>query len=191
MKLKIFSFALLFFLLQSSYFIFSQQINIHTYKLNSSNTEPGLDLATGSFILLSAVNPLLLYENKKVYFGISREVTMGFGKDGEYRISAEYSFIFRRNLKHHLRFSAKYDILTEVSKSDWLDTRYLISLGAGYFLDADGEGIFPEVTAGVRLWEDKYIMIPYVKLRHTFMVTKNKPGNSDISLGMILGYRPF
>ncbi len=143
----------------------------------------------GAIVVLFAT-PTLVYENKKIYFGLSRELSLAFGKIGEFRVSAEYSYIFRSELKHHFRASMKYDILSKLTRNEWFDERDFFSIGAGYFIDADGGGIFPEVAAGFRIGSDGGIYLyPAIKLRHTFMTKKDKPDNTDFSLGMIIGYQ--
>jgi hypothetical protein len=193
MKLKLINLILVFFLLQTFCRVYSQHIfpALNNHLKPRSTESGGTAIAFTAFVFFSTLNPILLLEDKKIYGGLTRELTLGFGKQGEYRISAEYSFLFRTHYKHHIRLSAKYDILTGISRSEWLDTRYVFSTGAGYFYDGNGNGIFPEITAGVRIGESEYLLIPYVKLRHTFMLKKNKPDNSDFSLGMIIGIKPF
>lgn len=193
MNIKLISIILLILILQSGGKLYSQQNNtgqLINHKLRNADNGD-IIIGTYAFILAVTVNPELLFENKKFYFGLTREITLGFGKIAEYRVSGEYTYIFRDSLKHHLRVSAKYDILSKRSESEWLRPRVAFSIGAGYFRDGNGDGIFPEVTAGYRFDESKYILYPYVKLRHTFMLTKNKPGITDLSLGMIMGLKPF
>ena len=153
--------------------------------------------ADDSYILIGTavvllVSPTFIIEDKKFYFGLSRELCLGFGKEGEFRISAEYTFIFRSNLKHHFRAALKYDILSELNRGAWLDTRSYVSIGAGYFLDAGGIGFSPELSAGIRIGADEgFNLYPYIKLRHTFMLKKEKPDNSDFSLGIAFGFHPL
>lgn len=145
----------------------------------------------GAMVILVAT-PTVIYENKKVYFGLSRELSLLFGKTGEIRISAEYSFIFRRELKHQFRAVLKYDFLSKLDKGDWFDERNYLSVGCGYFADEEGIGIPAEVSGGFRIGGDgNYFLYPYIKLRHTFMTRKGKPDNTDFSLGMAIGYKPF
>lgn len=187
---KLFSvifFLLVFYPVHSQQIFTPQNCNLKTYTSESA----GGAIVFTAFVVISAVNPIIMLEDKKIYGGFTREFTLGFGKYAEYRISAEYSFLFRTHYKHHLRLSAKYDILSKLSKTEWLDTRQVISFGAGYFYDGDGSGIFPEFTAGVRIGESEYLLVPYVKLRHTFMLKKDKPDNTDFSAGMIIGIIPF
>src|SRR5438034_3452050 len=91
------------------------------------------DIFLGTILFIMVVNPELIYENKKLYFGITRELTLGFGKYGAFRTSFEYSYIFRNELKSQFRTSLKYDILGEFHRSEFLSTRSFFSIGAGYF----------------------------------------------------------
>lgn len=144
----------------------------------------------GAVIFISVLNPIVVFENKKFYIGTTRELTLGFGKYTKYRISIEYSFIFRSFLKHHFRVSAKYDIQLNRSRGEWFDDQTVISLGGGYFVDKEGSGIFPEITIGFKIG-DGLLFYPYAKARHTFMLQKNKHDITDFSVGAILGYRLF
>lgn len=144
----------------------------------------------GALVILLAA-PSIVYENKKVYFGLGRELSLAFGNFGEFRISAEYSFIFRRNLKHQFRTLLKYDILSGLNRGEWLSMREFISIGAGYFVDAEGSGIPAEISTGFRIGEGSLYLYPCIKLRHTFMTKKEKPDITDFSLGMAFGFQPF
>ncbi|MCC7159098.1 MAG: hypothetical protein IT281_06145 [Ignavibacteria bacterium] len=150
----------------------------------------GLTFRLGVLIIVSALNPIVIYENKHIYVGTTRELTLGFGKYTKYRASVEYSFIFRSFLMHHFRASVKYDIQLHRSVGEYFDDQSVISIGGGYFADKEGSGVFPEVTAGYKIGE-KLLFFPYAKLRHTFMLQKNKPDITDFSIGAILGYRLF
>ena len=150
----------------------------------------GFGFRLGVLILLSVLNPIAIYENKEVYIGTTRELTLGFGKYTKYRVSIEYSFIFRDFLKHHFRASVKYDIPLHRSTGEYFDDQSVISLGGGYFTDEEGSGLFPEVTVGFKIGE-KLLFFPYAKLRHTFMLQKSKHDITDFSIGAILGYRLF
>jgi hypothetical protein len=195
LKILIFTFTLF-----SCCSISSQSIGINAErkqtefpKLNSGITRKANEfenaIAVGALLLIT---PTLGYENKKLYFGVGRELCLAFGKKGEFRLGAEYTFIFRSNLKNHFRVSMKYDFLSELNRGAWLDARSFVSVGAGYFLDASGIGFFPEVSAGIRIGADEgFCLYPYLKLRHTFMTKKDKPDNTDLSLGMAIGIIPF
>jgi hypothetical protein len=172
------------------------QYRIHTNKLLSGES------STLSFFPVTAVfaaavyliNPIILLENKKLYAGITKEFSVGFGKLGEHRFAAEYSFIFAGNISHHLRFSYKDDILLKdnLQPSHMIQGTGVVSPGAGYFTDFKGNGIFPEISFGYSLRNHKLLFFPYVKLRHTFMFKKDKSEITDFSFGIIFGIaNPF
>jgi hypothetical protein len=142
-------------------------------------------------IVMMVVNPIVTYEDKRFDFGLTRELTLGFGKQGEYRVSAEYSYLFKDAYRHQLRISAKYDIMSHISRGDFISSRSVITFGAGYFIDGSGKGLFPEITAGYRIGESAIILYPYIKIRHTFMLTKDKPSITDFSCGAIFGCKLF
>ncbi len=184
--------------------IYSQNYNI----TNPGNTvHPGLHLNSNNLhktggaanteilivaFLVLAATPTLVYENKKFYFALSRELSFVFGRTGVFRISAECSYIFRRALKLHFRTALKYDILSKLTRDEWADERDFFSIGAGYFIDAEGSGFFPEISAGFRIGGDgSFYLYPGIKLRHTFMTKKDKPDITDFSLGMAIGFQPF
>jgi hypothetical protein len=150
-----------------------------------------------SIAVLSAVyllNPIVSYQDRKIYLGITKEISVGWGKFGEHRTAFEYSFIFGGNIRHHLRFSYKFDILQKsgIEPSNMLQGTSVISIGAGYFTDFKSKGIFPELTYGYSIRNHKLLFYPHVKLRHTFMIEKDKPDITDFSFGVILGIsNPF
>ncbi len=147
--------------------------------------------ALSVFLIIVTVNPIIEYEDKKIHFGITRELTLGFGKNSPVRLSFEYSYIFKSGDRSRFRASAKYDFLSKLSHSEWISTRWFASIGGGYFRDKTGEGVFPEFSAGFRVGDSNFIFQPYAKLRHTFMLTKDKPGITDFSIGAIIGHSFF
>lgn len=166
------------------------QLHLKSDKLSTGSNADGY-LIIGSIVVLT-LTPTVIIENKKVYFGLGRELSLVFGKKGEFRISGEYTYVFRNELKSHIRASVKYDILSKLSIGEWIDEREFFSIGAGYFADTDGSGIFPEITAGFRIGGDTWLYLyPYIKARHTFMLKKDKPDNTDFSLGLAIGFKPF
>jgi hypothetical protein len=163
----------------------------HFKQSSSSSFLPVSIAAAGIFYL---INPILLYENKKLYAGITKEFSIGFGDIGEHRIATEYSLILGGNVKHYLRFSYKYDFLLKdnIKPSHMLQGTGVLSLGAGYFTDFNGNGIFPEVTYGYSIRNHKLLFYPHVKIRYTYMFGKDKIDKADISFGIIFGIaNPF
>ena len=160
----------------------------------AGKTSSVLPVSIGVLTAIYLLNPLVEYTDRKVYAGLTKEVSIGFGKLGEHRTAAEYSIIFGGNIRHYLRLSYKYDILLAdgIEPSHMLQGTSVISVGAGYFTDFKGKGIFPEITYGYSIRNHKLLFYPHVKLRHTFMLTKDKPSITDISFGVILGIaNPF
>lgn len=160
----------------------------------SGKTSTVLPVSIGVLTAIYLLNPLVEYTDRKVYAGLTKEVSIGFGKLGEHRTAAEYSMIFGGNIRHYLRLSYKYDILLAdgIEPSHMLQGTSVVSVGAGYFTDFKGKGIFPEITYGYSIRNHKLLFYPHVKLRHTFMLTKDKPSITDISFGVILGIaNPF
>ena len=153
-----------------------------------------LPISIGVLTAVYLLNPLVEYTNRKVYAGLTKEISIGWGKLGEHRTSAEYSMVFGGNIRHYLRFSYKYDILLAdgIQPSHMLQGTSVLSVGAGYFTDFNGNGVFPELTYGYSIRNHKFLFYPHVKLRYTYMTTKDKASITDISFGVILGIaNPF
>ncbi|MBN1633324.1 MAG: hypothetical protein JW917_04075 [Ignavibacteria bacterium] len=151
-----------------------------------------LSIGIGAFIYL--INPVLLYEDKKLYAGITKELSVGFGELGEHRVAFEYSFVLTGNISHHTRLSYKYDFLLRdnIKPSHTIQTTSVISAGAGYFTNFSKQGVFPELTFGYSFRNHKLLIYPHIKIRHTFMFRKPDTDITDISFGIILGIaNPF
>jgi len=161
-------------------------------KENTSNSFTAVSIGIGAFLYV--INPIIIYENKSVYAGLTKEISMGFGKFGEHRFAFEYSFIFSGNISNQLRLSYKYDLLFKenIKPSHMLQGSKALSLGAGYFANFSKTGVFPELTFGYSLRNDKILIFPHIKIRHTFMFKKQDTDITDISFGIILGFaNPF
>lgn len=168
--------------------------NANCFYNKESKSSSVLPISIGVLTAVYLLNPVVEYTSKKVYAGLTKEFSIGWGKLGEHRTSAEYSMIFGGNIRNYLRFSYKYDFLLApgIEPSHMLQGTSVISTGAGYFTDFNGEGIFPELTYGYSIRNHKLLFYPHVKLRHTFMITKDKPDITDLSFGIILGIaNPF
>lgn len=145
------------------------------------------DLHTAIFIFIFLINPELIYENEKVNFGLTKEVSFAFPVMGANdftalgRLGLEYSYIFRNERNHHLRSSLNVDIPIETNEF----TAVMLSIGGGYFTDFKKNGIFPQVSLGMFIpTNENFAVNPYVKLRHTFMLDKSQSSNTDISVGV-------
>lgn len=172
-------------------FNFNSQTGFYNKESKSSSVLP---ISIGVLTTIYLLNPVVEYTSKKVYAGLTKELSIGWGKLGEHRTSAEYSLIFGGNIRHYLRFSYKYDFLLApgIKPSHMLQGTSVVSAGAGYFTDFNGEGVFPELTYGYSIRNHKLLFYPHIKIRHTFMITKDKPDITDISFGIILGIaNPF
>jgi hypothetical protein len=148
----------------------------------------------GVLAFIYLINPILLYEDKKIYAGLTKEISVGFGDFGEHRLAFEYSFVFTGSISHHVRLSYKYDLLLDkkIQPSHYLQGTGALSLGAGYFTNFSKQGAFPELTLGYSIRNHKILIFPHIKIRHTFMFRKTDSDITDISFGLILGFaNPF
>jgi|WetSurMetagenome_2_1015567.scaffolds.fasta_scaffold160012_2 hypothetical protein len=158
----------------------------------SASSITAASIGIGAFLYL--INPIVLYDNKKVYAGLTKELSIGFGKFGEHRFAFEYSFIFSGNSSHQTRLSYKFDILLmkNIKPSHILQGTGVLSPGAGYFTNFSKTGIFPELTFGYAIRNHKILIYPHIKIRHTFMFNKIDSDITDLSFGIILGFaNPF
>ena len=151
-----------------------------------------LPLALGVLIFLYLLNPMLLFEEGAAV-GLTKELSLGFGDFGEYRLGAEYSFIFRSNNTSQLRFSGNYDfLLDDLQPSNMLQTSTVISLGGGYFTDFDANGYFAQSTFGFSIRNDKLLIYPHAKARFTYIPNDDRSHIFDLSFGIIIGFaNPF
>lgn len=162
------------------------------FKKSSSSSFLPFSIAAASIFYL--INPILLYESKKLFAGITKEFSIGFGDFGEHRLAAEYSLILGGNIRNYLRFSYKYDILLKdnIKPSHMFQGTSVLSLGAGYFTDFNGQGIFPELTYGYSIRNHKLLFYPHAKIRYSYMFGEENVDKADISFGIIFGIaNPF
>jgi hypothetical protein len=171
------------------------QINPSINQINTSASPASMTtVSIGIGALIYLINPIVLYDDKKVYMGVTKELSLGFGKFGEHRFAFEYSFVFTGNVSNHFRLSYKYDLLfkDKIEPSHMLQGTSVLSVGAGGFTNLSKQGVFPEVTFGYSLRNHKLLIYPHVKIRHTFMFRKIDSDITDISFGLILGFaNPF
>lgn len=141
------------------------------------------------FFMLYALNPILLFENGKGYWGFTKEVSLGFGDLGKYRTSLEYSFVDRGHDENMLRAGFKYDILLNRKINRSKDVKSsVLTIGGGYFTDFEHSGYYPEISYGYsfRYLIDHMLVYPSIKLRYTFM--NDSPDLTDISAGIVIGF---
>jgi len=171
---------------------YPNQLQNKEHKVTSPAPFTKVSIGIGAIIYL--VNPIILLEDKKVYAGLTKEISVGFGKFGEHRAAFEYSFIFAGNISNHFRLSYKYDLLLKdkIEPSHILQGTSVLSIGGGYFTNLSKQGAFPELTFGYSLRNHKLLIFPHIKIRHTFMFRKADSDITDVSFGIILGFaNPF
>ena len=182
--------------------VFSQHITLNAQESRKhfnllfepeSVTNSTTPFAVGAAILIYLVNPTFQYRDSKLFAGLTKEISVGFGKLGEHRMSFEYSFIFSGNIEHHVRLGYKYDYLLEdLRPSNMLQGTTVLTFGAGYFTDFRGNAVFPEIAFGYSLRNHKLLFYPHLKLRHTFALTKEMKDVTDFSFGLMFGIaNPF
>ncbi len=155
-------------------------------------TDSTFPFAIGIVSFLYLLNPIVLFENDKIAGGLTKEISLGFGKFGEYRTTFEYSYLFRADLKSHMRAGLKYDFLLKkgIKPSNYLQGTPVITVGADYFTDLTHSGVSPEISYGYSIRNNKLLFYPSLKVRYTYVP---KGSNIvDISVGIILGFaNPF
>lgn len=129
-------------------------------------------------IPLFFINPILVFEDKKIFWGLTREISFSTFPYG--RLSFEYSFLFRTFNKHHLRLSYNYDFINQPGQ-EWIFA--VISPGAGYFTDTKNKGVFGQMAFGAFIPTPVLMVNLYLKYRYTYIFDKNKSDVHDISLG--------
>jgi hypothetical protein len=129
--------------------------------------------------IISLISPVVVFEDKKVFFALTKEVSIGKLHFG--RLSFEYSYVFRSYNQSHIRLSYNYDIVLE--SSDF--AAIIASPGVGYFTDTHNKGWFMQASAGILLPFSEFITYhPYFRYRHTFIENRFKSDINDISIGM-------
>jgi hypothetical protein len=163
---------------ESSY----SQNNFSKLKPASLTKKTGDPLFVFAIYGLVLINPMLVIEDKKAFFGLTKEISFGISSAVRAgRISFEYSYIFRNYNRNHLRFSYNYDIVL----NDMELALFIATPGAGYFTDTKNKGWFLQGSAGIFFAPMENIALyPYLRYRHTFITNENKSDIDDISLGM-------
>ncbi|MEZ4690143.1 MAG: hypothetical protein R3A12_08140 [Ignavibacteria bacterium] len=142
--------------------------------------------------MLYLINPILSISDGKGVWGFTKEISMGFGKLGQYRTSVEYSFLDLPENMNIFRAALKYDILLKknLKYSKFFVKTPVLTVGGGYYTDFDKYGYFPEISFGFSYRDRKNLIYPSLKIRYTFI--KDSPDVADISLGLIYGFaNPF
>ena len=183
MKLKLT--AVIIVLLTSAVTVNSQSYHLKLKNNTSHLKTPSLsgksDLPTPWFVLgiTAIISPVAVFEDKKVYFGLTKEISLAKVPFG--RLAFEYSYIFRKYNSSHLRFSYNYDFILEAGNF----IAFTATPGAGYFTDTKNKGWFLQGSAGVLFaWTENIALSPYLRYRHTFISNKAKTDINDISLAV-------
>jgi hypothetical protein len=167
--------------------------NFKLTKPENTGINPALPAAVWLLSAIYLFNPIITVQSGGANIGLTKEISLGFGYFGEYRIGAEYSLIFKGSQKNQLRLSGKYDILLDsLVPSNMLQSSMVLSLGAGYFTDFTDSGIFPEASFGYSIRNDKFLFYPHIKARYTFVNHGSKTNFMDLSFGIMIGFaNPF
>lgn len=137
--------------------------------------------------VLWPLNPMLVVENSKVYFGLTKEVNVIL-PGAKVKMGFEYSYIFREERNNHLRAFADYII--PLLARDF--AAILMNVGGGYFTDTKKAGLFPQVSFGLLAGFGDFIGINvYIKARETFMLKSEESNIFDLSLGVGAAFYPF
>lgn len=184
MKVLFIAIISLFTLIQSSY---SQSNEVfHEIEASELNYYSKTDF-TNSFIWGSilVISPSLVLEDKKAYFGLSKEFSAGKFPFG--RAELDYTYIFRSERTSALHLSYNFDIPMNGNFSQ--PSLFMISPGGGYYTDFTRKGLFAQVAIG--LWastgfSDNISIHPNIKFRKVFM-KDDFPGAFEISLGVGFG----
>lgn len=181
--------VILLLALTSSLFSQNNLQNNVFMKLQNPKTLKDIDNINSSQSILGAasilfpLNPIFVFEDKKFYFGLTKEFSIGKIPYG--RIAAEYSVIFRETHLNHLRFSYNYDFLVETGDI----AAILISVGGGYFTDFDKQGYFPQASFSIMIPAVENVgIMAYIKFRNTIMTKKEQPDIFDVSLGLATAF---
>jgi len=157
------------------------------------NRETQNDYLLKTGVSIFPFNPMLVIEDSKAHFALTKEVSVVVGainlkhKSILNRIGAEYSFIFREERKNHMRlfYILDYPAITE----DFF--ALALSPGVGYFTDFNKSGASPQISANFFIPVTHYTAVNlYFKVRHNFVFQKNEKDVSDISLGLGLIFLP-
>jgi hypothetical protein len=143
---------------------------------------------TNSFILSSilVISPTLILEDKKAYFGLSKELSVGKFPYG--RAEFDYTYIFRSERTSAVHLSYNFDI--PLNGNFKYPSIFMLSPAAGYYTDFTRKGVFIQVAIGFFAdtgFSDNISIHPNMKFRKVFM-NDNYPGVNEISLGVGFGF---
>jgi hypothetical protein len=139
------------------------------------------------FLIIWPLNPMLVVENNKAYFALTKEVSLLLPRVTG-KVGFEYSYVFRSDRNHHLRVFADYII--PLMAEDFM--AIVLNTGVGYFTDTKKSGLFPQVSIGLLVpLGDAMVINLYGKVRETFMLKKEEADIFDASIGIGLIFYPY
>ena len=154
-------------------------------KYENTGTQSDFLLKTG--VSVFPFNPMLILEDSKVHFALTKEVSVVIRsinlkhKSILNRIGAEYSYIFRDDRNNHLRLFYSFDYPAYAGDFAAIS----LSPGFGYFTDLKKSGVFPQVSTNFFIpVEDNIAVNIYLKARRSFVFQKNEKDVTDFSLGL-------
>ena len=175
-------------------FIFTTKNYSQTANINfSTKSDFGLKVIS-TLIIFSPLNPMLVVENKKAYFGLTKEISsiipVHLFKKAPLLLkpSFEYSYIFRSERTSHLR--AGLDIGYPIVTSDF--AAVLFFAGGGYFSDTKKSGITSDASLNFFAPIEDYLGLSiYLKVRGNYMLKKEESNIFDASIGISTVIYPF
>ena len=185
MKTILIALTALFIVIQSPYSQNNGEYHIQNkLKLKNSATTDFTNTFIWSSILV--ISPTLVIEDKRSFFGLSKEFSAGKFPYG--RAEFDYTYIFRNENAHQLHLSYNLDIPTNFNFRQ--PSIFMISPGAGYYTDLTNKSYFVQLAIG--LWAstgflDGLSIHPNLKFRKVFK-KDNYPGAFEISLGVGFGF---
>jgi hypothetical protein len=191
---KIILFALFLITIQSAV---AQIYHKEKYTLSGKNENYTGTLSTpaktedGEFfqilVLAGPINPMLVVEDKKPYFALTKEINLIFptvyiGKDPLIgQVGVEYSYVIRNGRNSHIR--GYLDFLYPVDAGEYIAV--LAGIGGGYFTDTKKSGLFPQLSFSAIIPACNGIAFQaYIRVRNTFMFKKEDSNVFDLSTGM-------
>ena len=132
-------------------------------------------------LLLWPLNPMVVAENSKAYFALTKEVSLILPR-ARGKIGFEYSYVFRTERNNHLRLYADYFI--PLGQGDFAVV--LLNVGGGYFTDTKKSGLFPQLSMSILAptLYDNLALTFYIKVRQTFMFRNEEANIFDASTGI-------
>lgn len=138
-------------------------------------------------VLSWPINPMLVIEDKKPYFALTKEVNLMFPaiyvgqKPIVAQVGGEYSYVARNGRNSHLR--AYLDFMYPVDAGEYI--AFLLGVGGGVFTDTKKGGWFPQVSFSALMPVCNGIAFQaYIRARNTYMFKKENSDIFNLSAGM-------